>query len=117
MMRGPDRVMIHRSFRRLDLVPDLEVGHAGERRHVVAHDHVCPSLDLLTLAKELDQLLRRSLVRREAPDSPGKCTERQVTTLRTLRRWEGPAIGRHGRRVALRHRPRRGWVPDQRALA
>src|SRR5215469_10963296 len=65
-----DGIVVNRAFRRLDLLPNLEVEHAVEWRDVVALYDVAAFLGLLALAKELDQILGRALVLAERPDAP-----------------------------------------------
>ena len=114
----PDRIVVHRARGRLDLFPDLEVQHAWHRAG--CRSPPPPSSRASTCSRSI-----RKVSRSLAADwfllncqTPQKNVA--VGTKRPFgpdRRREGPAIRGNLRRVALRHRPGRWRVEDQRALA
>ena len=108
--------MIHRAARRLDLVPDREVEHAVEWRNVEARDCLGAFLHLFALAQIFQQILGRRLVAAERPDAPEIRIVGDEPPFRPAWRGERPAVLRHLRLVALRHRPGGGRIEDQRAL-
>ena len=111
------RVVIHGTFGRLDLLPDLEIPHALERRDVVTDARINQLLDVLALQEMREQALARRLVLGEAPQRPQEGQERRIAPLRALGHLDGVQLLADLGIVALRDRVGRGRVHDQRALA
>src|SRR5690242_9738257 len=92
IMPCPHRIIINGALWWLDFGPNLKIGHADQRRKVLAICNRVALLDLLTLLQELRQLLGCGLVLAKRPDPKETVVIRIVAPLGPFRARKCPAV-------------------------